>query len=307
MRKFKIKNRRKRKYVKKNELAASYSSVQSLTVGLAPLLLMTVAFFTTVLMYNPPAISIYTLPKVSFALPEVPTITIPTPGYRFSFPEIPEITAPNIIIPNPVPFLAALVERMSQAVNVGTKAIVTSVSAVTSKVASAIAHTLTLLDPRPGLSTVGATSVVIYEQASVSIVSGVADAYAIIAQSLHTNISGTIQTMITMGNAVQHAYTVTTTAIGKFIVQVATSVIRWIHVAIATTINAINSFIWFLGTPFRALHAYSVEASIAMAPYLQFVQSSLQEASDGLAKGGETIVNGSVYVTSTVEHNQQKK
>ncbi len=112
MKKFKVKNRPKRKYVKKNDLAQSYSSVQSLTVGLVPLLLMAIAFFTTIIMtssytanLNLPSMSL-SLPQISIPKTTFPEIKVNTPALpKITIPEIPAIALPKVTIPNPFPMI----------------------------------------------------------------------------------------------------------------------------------------------------------------------------------------------------------
>src|SRR5438128_1480934 len=105
MKKFKIKNRQKRKYIKKQELAASLSSAQAFTVGIIPLLLMAIAFFATFLISNPQFAtnavnSIHliqpSLPEINLTF-ELPTITLPA----ITLPTInlPTVSMPQLSVP----------------------------------------------------------------------------------------------------------------------------------------------------------------------------------------------------------------
>lgn len=90
MRKFKIKNRRKRKYVKKSSAPASLSFTSTITIGIIPLVFAAVAFFTIYLISNP--LTMLSLP--SFSMP--------------AMPELPEIQPmPAITLPDISPLLAA--------------------------------------------------------------------------------------------------------------------------------------------------------------------------------------------------------
>jgi hypothetical protein len=116
MRKFKIKNRTKRKYVKKHDLAVSLSQTQSLTLGVIPMLLVVIAFLATFFIANPPLnqpvlpeiqIPEMSLPQISLPAIEIPQLKTPEIHLSFEWPKLPQIEIPHVSLPNPVPPIAA--------------------------------------------------------------------------------------------------------------------------------------------------------------------------------------------------------
>src|SRR3712207_5890437 len=91
MKNFKIKNRRKRKYVKKNNLTSSLSLTHSLTLGILPAVLIAIPFIAMYLIYKFPIISL----QIPLALPSTPTITLPEIRFELSLASIPQMPDAN--------------------------------------------------------------------------------------------------------------------------------------------------------------------------------------------------------------------
>lgn len=283
MRKFKIKNRKKRKYIKKSESAMSFSSVQSLTVGVIPLVLMAIAFFATTLMYNPslarlshPEVS---LPEVniSFEMPAIPQITLPAPDFTFSRPELPEITVPTLpSIPkltflNPIPQIAAALYMVAQTINNSSTALIFLIE-------SAATHTQHI-----------GIVIITFITTTVDIIVSVATAAA---------------------TTVQHALHISVSALGSFFIQLLrvitigiNGVFVWVQGALQASVDMWNGFLWFIGTPFRALGKSVNEINIYLTPFYNYLIHAVNQSANELAAGGETLRQGTSYVTTTIENN----
>ena len=310
MKKFKVKNRPKRKYVKKNDLAQSYSSVQSLTVGLVPLLLMAIAFFTTIIMtssytanLNLPSMSL-SLPQISIPKTTFPEIKVNTPALpKITIPEILAITLPKVTIPNPFPMIEKGISNFIIALGTSMEIAIENLRAIFENISSTTLLFLTSI--RNGV-------IYISEQIFTALHSGLMALGMMFLFFIPSVISGTINVAVNTLLAIQNMYSQTLSTIHTFgnmlqqiSIQCLETTINLSTAALNATINGFNALVWFLGTPFRALHAYSIELGRALAPYGQFLADAFKHASDDLNQGGENLVNGTVYVTNTVENNNK--
>lgn len=318
MKKFKVKNRPKRKYVKKSDLAQSYSSTQSLTVGLVPLVLMAIAFFTTVFMTSSYTANL-NLPAIRISLPEIPKVQLPQmlmpktyfPEIKMNAPELPKIataemptvTFPRITIPNPFPVIENGLNSFITAVGTSMHITSTNIRAVIDYLS--LSTILLLTSVREGIVSTAEHIFI----ASVSFVTAIGRACSFFLQTI---VTGILHLSTSTVSAIQHAYSSTISAFRAFglmvqevSIQFLQTIVTVSNAALNATINGFNAFMWFLGTPFRALHAYSIEIGNILAPYGQFLAAALKHASDDLNQGGENLVNGTVYVSTTVENNSK--
>jgi hypothetical protein len=293
MRKFKVKNRQKRKYVKKQELAASFSHVYSLTLGIIPVLLMAIAFFTTFLISNPqyvtlpiqnthlgmPAMPVHlhlpkitlpsldlasSMPRVNFSF-DMPTFSLPT----VAIPELPQFTIPNVM-----PSLTASLFTGVQALGAGGNWLL-----MTGGYAAAV------LDPRPLLSSTGSYMITAAQQASSAAFYGFSTTGQFIGLSAAAVWTVATNVSYTIGQLISHAMH---------------TIFFWIETAFTTIIDAWNAFLWFIGTPFRAIRHTMDETAIALAPFFNAVSYYLGQATEELRTGGNNLIQSTNYVTTTV-------
>ena len=335
MRKFKIKNRKKRKYIKKADLAASFSHVHSLTLGIIPMLLMAIAFFTTFLISNPQAVvlpiksirltmptlpSLPVLPKVTLPQVAIPEITLPDIEINFDMPELPQlalpsfpqftlpvVTIPIITIPNVMPSITASVIVLLHALDI---LIQTGIQGLTDSgnwLLATAGQVAIACDPRPLLISSGRVVLLMTEQAGNATAYGFTTAGQFIAYSASAVWTAVVNVSLLMVHAITTFVQVSidisvhiATMVTQFISHLVQLVVASLQAAVFGVVNAWNGFIWFIGTPFRALGHAMDETAIVMTPFFNFISYSLGKATDELRSGGNTLIQSTNYVTSSV-------
>lgn len=327
MKKFKIKNRQKRKYVKKNELATSFSKTQTLTVGLVPLLLMAIAFFATILMYNP-VLSTIPVPTIQLSQPQLPDmpkveVKIPMPvlpEFKFALPAMPESPrltlpeAPKIVMPNITPYFGAAYTSLRDIFTSTTQQMLLEADTLRIEMSAFAVRTAVFLDPRPFLSAAGSITLYGMQQIGMTIIRGYSNMGQFILTVTQLTARGIILAAQTISNALQKAAAVSLAGISKLSVMIqkfaiiaTQTVISGTQTAIKATVNGLTAVVWFLGTPFRAINDYFDRVGKFMAPYIAFFDNAVTQATKDLEVGGKTLMNSTSYVTTTVEHNSEEK
>lgn len=299
MRKFKIKNRRKRKYVKKNQWSNSLAHTQSITVGIIPAVLMAVAFFTTLLIANPPEttyIPSFSMPHAAIPAPELPNweITISAP----SIPVVQLPALPAIILPDIEPYMISSYSLATNTVNSFLQSAYYAFEAFgTFLITSFILtwHTAVLSLQQAG-SAVEST----WTATGHSMIAGTAalwDTTTTTARALYTAF---LISMQVSGDALT-AFSLT---VQYNAVQAVTVLSFWLETAMTVLVKALSDFIWFLGTPFRALFAALDNLILFLTPFYNFLINSLEHALHDLAAGGEALRQGTVYISDSVSTSQ---
>lgn len=329
MKKFKIKNRQKRKYVKKSDLASSLSSVQSFTVGLVPLVLMAIAFFTTVIMYNPPikslpnasgafhmpAVPVVDLPKINFTftipempkivLPEIPKLSLPSIPSVPSMPKItlPKIILPKIVLPNFGTGMLTILSGIANTVGTSVQTIIKVVDIIEIRLTVFALKTAALLDPRPLLISSVQGVISLIQKTLQTLSSGIV---LIQVRSLEV-ITHFVDGFITSTQKTVHTLQETSKVLLQFTIHAIKIIITWLQNLFSAIIKAVNDFIWFLGTPFRVIGQYAANIHQSLLPFYNWMGRSLENTKNELSIGGNNLMKGSAFVGSAIDKNYQEK
>ena len=258
MRKFKVKNRRKRKYVKKHDLASSLSLTHTLTIGMLPALLIAIPFIATYLVYNftIPSVALPQMPEIvfHFTLPSLPQINLPQMTLPAA-PEMPEVSAPT------VPTIT--VPDYTQVIVTMYRNVITTISTLGAQTVMATGQLLSLLDPRPFL--------------------------LITVQAISTTVEHTIVTTEAEWTATGELMVQLGMLSSNALISLWGIVYAWLHWLGTAIINGWNAFVWFIGTPFRALDASAKELQQASSPVGSFFEDSFRVALNEFTSGFNTL------------------
>lgn len=256
MKKFKVKNRPKRKYVRK-EIVSHSSFSNTLALGVFPLLLMGIAFLATYLISHPPTENISHIEFRS----HVPSLSIPTVTFGSS-----------------VGYFQYLLN---------------SIAAWTTSAVSSIAHVkITIpwisIDPQPLLISVGQDITIFVSQTItlLELYSSVLIQYEI--NSL-TGVSSLLvelfplfhQTLSLVGQSIWQVMMV----IGHVSVYAAHGMIQFLTATGKEISTAWNGFVYWLGAPFRIAAVHLIQ----FKPFYDFISSSLQHSTNDLIKNLSTL------------------
>lgn len=303
MRKFKIKNRRKRKYVKKSELASSFSSVQSLTVGVVPLILMAIAFCTTFLISNPSTLSSAKLPEVilpevqfTWELPALPEFELPSLPTLSSLPTLTLPDMPTITFPNIIPQVTAGFTSIANGIGAFIQATIQAINTLGMNLYILVEKFVTILDPTPIFIALGkfSSNVLLYTGDTI------VKTYSALGNSLTLAATAvrdfTLVSVTALGDAITNAVTF----LDDLTLRITQTLTVWTNTTIKAVGDALNAFVWFIGTPFRALGVFFAELGVTLTPLNNFLADSFDQSLNELSVGGETLFQSTNYVSETV-------
>lgn len=288
MKQFKRKNRQKRKYVKKHDLESSLSHVLPLTLGVVPMLLMAVAFFTTFIISNP-QVAKSAEANLSFHLPsiDIPEVTFPTISIpEVSLPELPKLSLPQVDFTFELPAFT-----MPDLISPAISAFIMFSNGITTAIDAGI-H---------GIDVSGKFLIRTAAQ-TVSVISfGITSAEHWTITALSEILTAVVNISVSLGNG--------TVSVFRFVGQVSLiteqAIVHWVQVAWKVFVNGLNAFIWFIGTPFRALGDYSYKVGVALSPVTNFIGSSFNHAVNDFNTGANGLRQSANYVSGSVETQNQ--
>jgi hypothetical protein len=324
MSKFVVKNRQKRKYVRKREKSSSYSFSKTF-YGTLPILIMAVAFMATIII-SPSFRNAFS--SFKFTLHPI----------QFPVLQIPKLQFPTFSIGNPLLFFQTLVFDINQLsaelINIFTAlwiSLSTFFAASFSAAGSAAARSIVIFDPRPLLNAISNDSatvgyslfytgsfVTLYivdtckillrlslfsETTSINEVSFVllyiVHAVSIGLQFILTIISTLLQIIIntvvfTAQLTINVAFAIFSTLfrIVTIVWQTISSIITAIG---AWTISVIHTIVHVIEIPFNILEAFG----LAMKPYVDFFGRHVAMTGEDFSNGVSSIGKGAAYMTTS--------
>jgi hypothetical protein len=269
MRKFKVKNRRKRKYVRKQELATSLSQAQSLTLGVIPVLLIAIAFFATFMIGNPQMATsaLADLRVGQPSLPDLPQISLP----QISVPQIslPDISVPAITMPK-ITFSFDLPDVSLPAIAV------------------------------PEVTFPHMPSFSLPQITMPDLLTPITTLFIATGRTLTGAINTGLDDIDNLGNFLGHSISHTSSDLWKGLVGVSYATVHGLTVAGKAIIDGLNAFFWVLGTPFRYIGSVMHKFVVAITPFVTYINHAFAAALNQLKEGGNTLIKGANTVSSTM-------
>lgn len=297
MRKFKIKNRQKRKYTRKNAPQPSMPLEGGWSFGLLPFLVLAIALFTTLIISHNLREQDLVI-EFAFQLP-----TFSTEPFEQFIASIPSL------LTQPTAFVASLWTLVIESV-IGFGVFVSDAStAAATVIVSAIAQIATMLDPRPvitamgngitsGGTAIGTFFVQLFEAIVFAInyiIQSLLAFFVLIGQAISFAASLVYSAVVFVMNAILDALIV----VANTLTAITITVYQAIAAAVQFTIVKVNAFVdatlYFLGTPFRMLAAFWE----VIKPYVEIFMQHLQMAGADLNNGFKALSNFSSIIGPT--------
>ncbi len=262
MRKFVIKNRQKRKYTKKTKDTSSFSFSKT-AYGMVPLLVMLIAFMSTITISNPFRDSLSNINFI-FELPQ------------FSFS-------------NPLSFIQSIISDITQASFVGWTillAMYTTFLQSLSVFSKALTHELLALEnivefqKNAAQNTITynvqefATGVSMLEQIMIMITTVVTHFAYFIGQNLSALAIATVQTISLISSYLSHIILFTSITIFNFIFMIGETIGIWL-------VSIDNYIVHVIEIPFKVLYAFWLQ----IKPYVDFFGKHVQMTGSDFANG----------------------
>lgn len=297
MRKFKVKNRQKRKYTRKNVPAPSLSLERGIGASLLPFLILAFALFTTMIISHNLREQDLVI-EFSFQLP-----TISTKPLQQFLSDVPSL------LQEPTAFAASLWTLVVDSV-IGFGSYLSALSSSTiSAMTNGLIQLAILLDPRPIFIAIGQGTQFIWTstisglaqlfQAIIFAINYIALSLAAFFMLIGQTIAWTAQLVFSgfvwICNTILDALII----VSNFLTTVTLTIAHAIVVAVQFTIAKVTAFIdallYFLGTPFRMLAALWQ----IVKPYVDIFVQHLQMAGGDLNNGFKALNNFSSIIGPT--------
>ncbi len=295
MKKFKIKNRPKRKYVRKNSATVNFSASRAALFGMVPFVLFALVFFVTIILSNQ-ALSQLTKLNLSITLPtisyepltqvyekiqqSIPTIT------PITLPAMPKITVqiPTIDLQQPLRQLTNAVTEIIQTL----QNILTTLSIICYKT---INNLLSLLDPRP-LFPILFNSVAVLVSTTISFVSFLVQTviriyimqFTITSFLLHmalqlalATITTTQQILIHVIQAILSLVEITIRTTISFILALTHAIATGLIIVWQKIVSTTQAMLTIIETPFRIMGIYYKKVEPSLIYFFSLIKHAADE------------------------------
>lgn len=289
MRKFKVKNRQKRKYTRKNVPPSSLSLDRGISVSFLPFLILAVALATTMVISHNLREQDLAI-EFTFQLP-----TFSTEPLQQFISDVPSM------LQQPTAFVAGLWTLVVDSMRGFGAYFAMLVSSTVSSLANACVQLAMLLDPRPVVVAIGqgvgiawawGVSGIVQLGSAIAfainyIVLSLAAFFLLVGQSIAWAAQMLVSLFIVVCNTILDALII----VSNFLTTVTLTIAHAVVVAVQFTIVKVTAFIdaalYFLGTPFRMLAALWQ----LIKPYVDIFVQHLQMAGADLNNGFKALNN----------------
>lgn len=310
MKKFIIKNRRKRKYVKKSEKNSGYTFAKTL-YGMLPMLIMVIAFMATIVISTPFRNSLSHV-RLTFQLPQLslenPILFVQTLIFDISqvgsllsaiitaiwmgmydfFTAAGSAIVQSIYSLNPMPLLRFIGESF---IVVGTffvscaDIVVLTISSAFVQLAQSLSSAFTMT----GSATVGLTSSIF--QVALIVGQFIITAVSLIIQTLFNAANFSTQITLWTSTIVLHTIIIITSVAIQFIIFVggiALSLISYAFIETSQVISdGLNKLITVIEIPFKILGSFGLKMKPYVDVFMKHIEMTFQDLSDGFHDLGE--------------------